>query len=113
MKTAAPFAHESPSHLLFAYVADLELEVDRLRKLAQFQQHEARQTVLKIKRSCDRDVPAEFDGDAIAALASAVADYVVVLKDGYEPVGYHPSHDQVVAIALRPHNEQVFSLQQR
>ena len=31
----------------------------------------------------------------------------------YEPSGYHPAHDQVVAIAIRPLIEQVFRWQQR
>src|SRR5229473_221016 len=32
-------------HLLLAYVADLELEVDRLRKQGQFVQHEVRESL--------------------------------------------------------------------
>jgi two-component system phosphate regulon sensor histidine kinase PhoR len=36
-----------------------------------------------------------------------------VLRDLQEPPGYHPAHDQVVAIAVRPLVEQVFVWQQR
>ena len=36
------FNPSSNAHMLFAYVADLELEVDRLRKQEQFLRHEAR-----------------------------------------------------------------------
>jgi signal transduction histidine kinase len=36
-----------------------------------------------------------------------------VLRDLQEPAGYHPAHDQLVAIAVRPLAEQVFRWQQR
>jgi signal transduction histidine kinase len=36
-----------------------------------------------------------------------------VLRDFQEPPGYHPAHDQVIAIAVRPLVEQVFRWQQR
>src|SRR5262249_37642276 len=35
------------------------------------------------------------------------------VKDLHELPGYHPAHDQVVAIAVRPLTEQVFRWQQR
>jgi signal transduction histidine kinase len=36
-----------------------------------------------------------------------------VVKDLHDSPGYHPAHDQVVAIAVRPLAEQVFRWQQR
>ena len=36
-----------------------------------------------------------------------------VLRDFQEPPGYHPAHDQVITIAVRPIIEQVFRWQQR
>ena len=38
--------------LLLAYVADFELEVDRLPKQGQFIQHEARGTLKRVRRLC-------------------------------------------------------------
>src|SRR5262249_52546951 len=48
--------------------------------------------------------------DAIAAAARGLAD---ALRDLREVPGYHPAHDQVVAIAVRPLAEQVMRWQQR
>ena len=39
-------------HLLLAYVADLELEVDRLRKQGYLLRHEARESVRRVKQLC-------------------------------------------------------------
>ena len=43
------FNPSSNGDLLLAYVADLEREVDRLRKQSQVVRHEARQTILRIR----------------------------------------------------------------
>ena len=100
----------SDAHLLLAYVADLELEVDRLRKQGQFLRHEARGTLKLIRGLCER--PA--DGAApLTEVAAAVRDLAGVLDDLREPPGYHPAHDQVVAIAVRPLVEQAFRWQRR
>jgi signal transduction histidine kinase len=77
-------------HLLLAYVADLDLEVDRLRKQGQFVRHEVHATLKRIQQ-----LGAE------------------VRRDLQEPSGYHPAHDHLVAIALRPLVEKVFRWQQR
>jgi signal transduction histidine kinase len=96
---------------LAAYVADLELEVDRLRKQAQF----VRQAV----QDALREILAHADGagtpnpPVVAAMATAAADLSGLLQELREPPGYHPAHDQVVAIAVRPLVEQVFRWQQR
>jgi signal transduction histidine kinase len=104
---------DTGQHQLLAYVADLELEVDRLRKLTQFVQCETRRSVEEIHQAC---VKAEGKSDGapqIVEIAAVVRELAAVLKDGYEPTGYHPAHDQVVAIALRPLIEQIFRWQQR
>jgi signal transduction histidine kinase len=49
----------------------------------------------------------------LAAISNSAHEFSIVLRDGYESSGYHPAHDQVVAIALRPLIEQVFRWQQR
>jgi signal transduction histidine kinase len=100
-------------HALLAYVADLELEVDHLRKQSQLVQQETRDALKRILRSCAGTGEA---GDAAAALSqvgAAARELAAVLSDLQEPAGYHPAHDQVVAIAVRPLAEQVFRRQQR
>jgi len=96
--------------LLLGYVADLELEVDRLRKQGQFMQHEVRGTLARIQflSAQKDDAPAP-----LAEIRHAAAELAAVLRDLQEPPGYHPAHDQVVAIAVRPLVEQVFRWQQR
>jgi signal transduction histidine kinase len=49
----------------------------------------------------------------LAEVGQAAKQLTVVLRELHEPPGYHPAHDQVVAIALRPLVEQVFRWQQR
>jgi signal transduction histidine kinase len=101
------------SDLLLAYVADLELEVDRLRKQNQLVEHETRGTLKQILRSCEGAAQAEGEPAALSAIATAARELVAVLCDVQEPAGYHPAHDQVIAIAVRPLAEQVFRSQQR
>jgi signal transduction histidine kinase len=99
--------------LLMSYVADLELEVDRLRRQTQFVQHEAKETLRQLRRIC-ADVSASGDAPArLAEVGQAATHLAAVLRDLQEPPGYHPAHDQVVAIAVRPLIEQVFRWQQR
>jgi signal transduction histidine kinase len=101
------------SHLLMAYVADLELEVDRLRRQNRFVRHETWKTLKQIQRHC---ADAAAGGDApppLAAVAAAAEELAALLRDLHEPTGYHPVHDQVIAIAVRPLAEQVFRWQQR
>jgi signal transduction histidine kinase len=100
-------------NVLLAYVADLELEVDHLRKQGQLVRQETRDALKRILRSCAGAADA---GDAAAALSQiddAARELAAVLRDLPNPAGYHPAHDQVVAIAVRPLAEQVFRWQQR
>jgi signal transduction histidine kinase len=100
-------------HLLLAYVADLELEVDRLRRQGQFVQHEAWETVKRIQHLCPDGTQAANTPSALAQVGRAAKHLAEVLRDLQEPPGYHPAHDQVIAIAVRPLIEQVFRWQQR
>ncbi len=89
---------------LLAYVAELELEVDRLRRHQQLLIQEVRAAL----------VPAAGADGAHPSEQSAESHRLAgVLEDLYEPPGYHPALDQVVAIAIRPLAEQVFRWQQR
>jgi signal transduction histidine kinase len=97
---------------LLAYVADLELEVDRLRKQGQFVRHEVRETLRRVGALCQA-APGAGDRPPLGEIDQAVRQLGEVLRDLQEPPGYHPAHDQVVAIAVRPLAEQVFRSQQR
>src|SRR5262245_8457497 len=103
----------SNAHLLLAYVADLELEVDRLRKQGQFVRHEVRLALRRIQTLCADAVKAGDARPPLADIDEAARQLGVVLRDLQEAPGYHPAHDQVVAIAVRPLAEQVFRWQQR
>jgi len=107
------FNPSSNVDLLLAYVADLELEVDRLRKQSQVVQHEARQTILRIRELTKDTTPTVNTTEAMTEIAAATKAFAEVLHDLHEVPGYHPAHDQVVAIAVRPLAEQVFRWQQR
>jgi signal transduction histidine kinase len=93
-------------HRLLAYVADLEMEVDRLRKQGGFIRHEVRDGLRRIERLISGPAGAYEISDGIKEL-------VTVLDDLHEPPGYHPAHDQVVPIAIRPLAEQVHRAQRR
>lgn len=99
-------------HVLLAYVADLELEVDRLRKQAQFLKEEVG-GMLQCLRPSSPDVGAGEPVRGRAEMDQAVAQLTHVLRDLHEAPGYHPAHDQVITIALAPLLEQVFRWQQR
>ena len=99
--------------VLLAYVADLELEVDHLRKQGQLARQETRDALKRIRRSCAGAAEAQDAAAALTQIAAAAQELAGVLRDMREPAGYHPAHDQVVAIAVRPLAEQVFRWQQR
>ena len=99
-------------NVLLAYVTDLELEVDYLRKQGQLVRQETRDALKRILRSCAGT--AEPGGAAaLTQIAATAQELAVMLRDMREPAGYHPAHDQVVAIAVRPLAELVFRWQQR
>src|SRR5881296_2323436 len=94
-------------NLLLAYVADLELEVDRLRKQSQFVQQEARDALKQIQLLC-RDTTPGVGPPPLPDIDQVPRKFAGLLRDMQEPSGYHPAHDQVIAIAVRPLVEQVF-----
>jgi signal transduction histidine kinase len=100
-------------HLLLAYVADLELEVDRLRKQGQFVHHAVRGSLKRIQLLCKDSAQAVDSRGPLAEVEQTAKQLAAVLRDLQEPPGYHPAHDQVIAIAVRPLIEQVFRWQQR
>jgi signal transduction histidine kinase len=96
---------------LLAYLADLELEVDRLRRHGRLFHQEVRAALDRLNQlhaaGGAPDAPAGTETRAV------LDDLAATLRDLREPPGFHPSHDQVVPIAIRPLAEQVFRWQQR
>jgi signal transduction histidine kinase len=99
--------------LLLGYVADLELEVDRLRRLGHFIQHEVRGALQRIQLLCGDTAKSGTNQPVLKEIQQAAKDVALILRDLQDPPGYHPAHDQVIAIAVRPLVEQVFRWQQR
>ncbi len=99
--------------MLLAYLADLELEVDRLRKQGQFVGQQVKETLNRIQRLCAAGPRAGDGPPPLAEVAEAAAGLAALLRDAQELAGYHPAHDQVIAIAVRPLAEKVFRWQQR
>jgi signal transduction histidine kinase len=99
--------------LLLAYVADLELEVDRLRRQGRYIQHEVQESLKRIHLLCTDAEQAGGRQPPLPDIEQIARQLGVVVRDLQEPPGYHPAHDQVIAIAVRPLVEQVFRWQQR
>jgi len=98
---------------VMTYAAELELEVDRLRRRDLFLQQEAWDHVKQLMRLCKEAGLSQDTASALAAVGESCGQFSELLRDVNEPSGYHPSFDQVIAIALRPLAEQVFRWQQR
>lgn len=95
---------------LLAYATDLELEVDRLRQQREYVERATAGLVARVLRP----VPPAADPDEFRATATAAArELADVVRDLHDSRGYHPAHDQVVAVAVRPLAEQAFRWQQR
>jgi signal transduction histidine kinase len=99
--------------LLLTYVADLELEVNRLRQQGQLVRHEMQGTLKRIRTLCADATGAGDSPSPLSEIDRAARQLAALLHDLRELPGYHPAHDQVVAIAVRPLAEQVFRWQQR
>jgi signal transduction histidine kinase len=100
--------------VLLPYVTDLEFEVDRLRRQGRFIEQQARETLQQLRLVCDA-LQRQPETSTLAGqeIEKTVSEFSKVLNDLHEQPGYHPAHDQVVAIALQPLIEQVFRWQQR
>lgn len=102
---------DNKEHMLLAYVANLELEVDRLRKQSQIVQQVAWGALKRIQPLCAGQ--GIEPRQSLAEIEHAAVTLAEALRDLREPPGYHPAHDQVVAVAIRPLIEHVFRWQQR
>lgn len=109
MQIAPPdFNPSSNDQSLLAYVADLELEVDRVRKQSQFLRYAIGSQLTQI-----RSAVSEEAGVLPVRVAQSLDEVAAIMSDLYDPPGYHPAHDEVTAVAIRPIIEQVFRWQQR
>jgi signal transduction histidine kinase len=109
MPSSSPAQHRD----LLAYAADLEIEVDRLRRRDQFWQQSCLQWMKRIDEQCRPGTSPPQSSDRLATIGEACQEFRKLLRDLSEPPGYHPAFDQVVAIAIRPLAEQIFREQQR
>jgi signal transduction histidine kinase len=110
---SATATEQTQLQLVMNYAAELELEVDRLRRRDQFLQQEARDHVRQTASLCKQAGQSQDGGKALKAVLEACDSFDGLLRDMHEPPGYHPSFDQVIAIAVRPLTEHVFRCQQR
>lgn len=100
-------SHSNPeSHRLLAYVANLELEVDRLRKQGGFVRSELHAGLQRLDRMTTSSANT-------GEVSSAIKNLISVLSDLHDPPGFHPALDQVVPIAIRPLAEQLHRMQRR
>ncbi|MCI0684147.1 MAG: ATP-binding protein [Gemmataceae bacterium] len=112
MKSAQPASRREPDlQVLLAYVTNLELEVDRLRREGRFMQNQLRET-LKWMRTLTAPTATPSDLP-LAEINRAAEEFTTVLRDLQELSAYHPARDQVIAIAVRPLIERIFRVQQR
>ncbi|MFO0902465.1 MAG: ATP-binding protein [Pirellulales bacterium] len=93
------------------YVADLELEVDRLRRRDQYWIVEAGERLNRIAQRCRQ--PAVDATESLAAIATWCQELRELLEDMRDPPGFVPQLDCVAEIHLRPLVEQIFRWQQR
>jgi signal transduction histidine kinase len=111
MRISPPdFNPSSNDQLLLAYVADLELEIDRLRKQGQFVRNAVKDGIRSIRTTLGNEA---FSVESATSVTDTIDELTAVLQDLDDPPGYDPAHDQVIAIPLRPLIEQVFRWQQR
>jgi hypothetical protein len=82
-------AQTSEHPRLLAYVADLELEVDRLRKHRELVQQEVSTGLKQIQSQCTRAAAAEELPGALAEIFETTKRLAGVLRDLREPPGYH------------------------
>jgi signal transduction histidine kinase len=106
-------AEQNQLQAVMKYAAELELEVDRLRRRDQFLQQEARDHIHKTASLCRQGGQLRNEGSEFRAVMDECDVFDKLLRDLHEPPGYHPAFDQVIAIAVRPLAEQVFRWQQR
>jgi signal transduction histidine kinase len=92
---------------MMRYAAELELEVDRLRRQEQFLTQKVREFATNLGRFTDVD-NVELSGTDWTNCKAILRRFLELFQVLEMPPGYHPAFDQVTAIAVRPLAEQVF-----
>jgi signal transduction histidine kinase len=111
MRISPPDFKPGPSvHQLVAYIADLELEVDRLRKQDQYLRHHFAREIANVRNVLD---DSSLPNGQTKALEEAMNAVTAVIDDLDDSSKSHPAQDQVTAITVRPLIEQVFRWQLR
>jgi signal transduction histidine kinase len=111
LRISPPDFNPGPSvHQLVAYVADLELEIDRLRKQDQYLRHAFSTELDSVRQALDL---ASLPAESATRIQHSIGELSAIVDDLDDSLGCHPAHDQVIAIAVRPLVEQVFRWQQR
>jgi signal transduction histidine kinase len=112
--------HDNPAKLtdanrrrLFAYITDLELEVDRLRRQHQLAYKEVWGALSHLEQLVTAWRATKGPPNELEELSQEIQHLLATLRDLRDPPGYHPAHDQVIAVAVRPLVEQLFRWQQR
>ena len=100
-------------HFLLGYVAELELEIDRLRRRDQFLQHAACEYIEETLVQCHNEDRKISLVRRLELIADGCSQFNELLHDITEPPGYHPAFDQVVVIHIRTLIEQSFRWQRR
>jgi signal transduction histidine kinase len=76
-------------------------------------QQEATDFLKQIQPLCEDQEALKRDSNNDVDIERISKQFATVLRELREQVGYHPAHDQVIPIALKPLIEQVFRWQQR
>src|SRR5687768_7328881 len=87
---------------LLAYVADLELEVDRLRRHNRLVYQEVQGALDHVRDLCTYTTQSDGPPAPLVEVARAAERLAGVMRELQDSPGYHPSHDQVIAVAVRP-----------
>ncbi|MFO0913003.1 MAG: ATP-binding protein [Pirellulales bacterium] len=102
----------TPEHPLLAFVADLELELNVLRKQLQYSQHSVLNTVNQIQSLCEA-ADTISGPEALVQISSLASELQKMLLDLQASHDSEVVTDSVDVIELRPFIEQVFRWQQR
>lgn len=96
---------------LLNYIADLELEVDRLRRQLDFLHQSAVEATKTIYGLCT--ATPEENQIALVSIQDSAKQLHETLQDLRESQGFHPAQDHVIPIAIRPLVTQVLRWHQR
>src|SRR5437868_2253455 len=92
----------SNQHRLLAYVASLELEVDRLRRQNRFLHGETEEMIRRVHEVCSEGKERTAHSLEQAEVSTALRQLAELLRDVMEDSSHDAAHDQVTAISVRP-----------